>query len=226
MGSQLAGEHSGPSAHLAGGRRAPVSPSVDGRDAQGPRVLLSGHGVGYDAVLPRALNELPDQESRLLLTSSCSSNRNASGQPLQSYRLHGGSFHRKGIGRSQAHRAPLCYRARAVQASKVEAELWRPSTEEVSSGPRTRVVMAAWSERATADGHAVATILYEVTATTQARKTGFERPFLCQRQPNFSSSNTRSHQRHESWMSGGEQQGDPRAWPTNGRSAMICFCPL
>ena len=126
-------------------------------------------GLGYDAVPPRALNELPDQliEALIDLIMRIEQKMRVV-QPLQSLRLD-----TEGSRRGATHRPPLRHRTRAVQASSHRgqgvgglqhggfllghARAGRRALSSVVSGSRPSGVHGS-----AADGHAVATILCDL----------------------------------------------------------------
>ena len=122
-------------------------------------------GLGYDAVPPRALNELADQGTEALIDLIMLIEQSA-GTPNFCNRI---VFIAKAAGGVRPIRALFRHRTRAVQASSHRGKgvgglqhggfllaTHAPSVE------RCVWEQAAWSEWATADGHAVDTILNDL----------------------------------------------------------------
>ena len=79
MGSHLAGEHSGPSADLPEDDGLLFHRPTTDAMCRTPGSFRAVTGLGYDAVPPSALNELPDHGIEALIDLIMSSNTNASG---------------------------------------------------------------------------------------------------------------------------------------------------
>ena len=159
MGSRLAGEHCGTSARMARRRRAAFPPTISGRDVEGAHILSPVTGLGYDAVPPRALNELPDQgvEALIDLTMLIEEKRE---WPTLCNRI---VFIAKAAGGVRP--IGLLFAIVRVQCKlpRIEAEMW----EARNTGRREALSGASGSRQHGVNGprrtgHALATILYDL----------------------------------------------------------------
>ena len=127
--------------------------------------FLAATGLGYDVLSPRALNELPDQGIEALIDLIMLIEEKAEWPDLCSRIVF--------IAKASGGVRPigLLFAVVRVQCRlrRIEAQLWEASNSEgFFWATRARGVercvweQAAWSEWATADGHAVATILYDL----------------------------------------------------------------